>query len=322
MSVLPLSHFFTESLGPRLSHSNARSQLILRRNAVVSPFSPVESRRIWYAILLFMYRDDEQVTDEVWSSARSVVLELLRNEKHSGQLLLDADSQSVLRQYLSVFGAWADSERSQWVLEVAGTIFNLQQIEASVASTGSAESIAEWRPLCEGLRSKIRTDMQRAGLQTEVDAQVDRIRAARDDAVASIMRRAFWDTLETEVGEGRLERLYAQLHELRHQLQSIRAHDEDIVDVDYIRQRIESHTADAAWITSAGGEVLDFLRAHDSADMQSVYEKISLSLRQGEEHVGLARALRCVLEVLCPLAASLYHRKQYWASVFESVLKK
>jgi len=316
-----ISSFFTDSLLPALSHDEARRRLIARRHVPLPPHPAADSRRLWYALLLFLYREEEGASDEVWVQARHVVLGLLRGTDLPGP---------VAGPYLAAFEVWAAGERRAWVHEVAGTLYNLEQIGRSVHAAQHPVTAAEWEPMHTVLRQDILDKMGRAGgdLRAEVLSAVEDIRRAHHGGVLDMLRQAYWEAMEQDVAAGRHESLWAQIHEVRLQLRAIVPPDlhasllDPWLDLEYIAQRLQAADADtsssssssSSWLVELEASAVRVLREYDSAAMGPRYDE---ALEALEDAADIRPGAVPVLRNISVLVHSLYQRSRAWRQILQ-----
>ena len=305
-----ISEFFTDALLPAYAHAEARRRMMARRHVPLPPHPPAHARKLWYALLLFMYPEEEGASDEVWVHSRSVVLGLLRRDL----------GEEAARSYLVSFDLWAGGERAAWVREVAGTLYNLEQI--GLAVQGSGESWAEWEPLHTTLRGDILAAMQRVNLADDVLRAVGEVGAARDRGVADHLRRAYWDSLALDLDGGRPERVMAQIHEVRMQLRAIvpparhAAEIDSWLDLELIAQSLHMRSpdeGDAGWLRDMEEGALRVLREYDSDHLRPQYDSALALHRDGP---GLD--VMGVLKNVTVLTNSLYQRTRAWRHILRT----
>lgn len=308
-----LHHFFTDTLRARYTHSAARAILAAKRSVPISPYDLRVSRKIRYSILIFLYREEEGMTlDTLWSAARQVVLSLLRGT-------MADDAGTVGAAYLAAFESWVTNERIGWVREVAGTLYNLEEIGRAVRATGHDQTVSEWEPMHTRLGNTIRAAMQRVRMGDEVDAELQAIRRMRDVGVGEYLRRAYWDLMEEEVQRGDHTRLFAQLAELSHYMHEIVPRDryadvDTLLDMEYIRQRVLHDVADALWVQELTVRLVEMCQSYDSLEASPHYDRILADIGTRSEQNPLFVYLRLVT----PLIVSLYHRKRAWADILHA----
>jgi len=323
-NVPSLSSFFTDALAPAYPHAEARRLMLARRHSPLPPHNPADARRLWYALLLFLYPDEEAASDEVWVHARSVVLGLLRRDLGG----------ETARAYLAAFGPWALGERAAWVREVAGTLYNLDQIGEATARAGHPAALAEWAPLHTTLRARILAAMRRAGMHDEVLGAVRDIGAARDRGVADHLRRAYWDLLAADLEAGHHERVMAQIQEVRRQLCDIvpaarhAAELDPWLDPEFIAQGLAHGRAgddlhgSSAWLRELEKGALRVLREYDSEHLRPRYDELLAQTDGGDGNQQRPRAAApsviSVLRNVTVLADSLYQRTRAWKHILRA----
>jgi len=284
----------------------------LRKNAMTGR-TLVESRALWFSLLLYKFRSENGITDEVWSAAKGFVLANLRQ---------DADLEDRAQHFLRTFHDWKRDDRVSFLNEVVGYYLEVLQLKETIEETKEEATISEWRDSYVGLLQKIRDSAQRMGFLAELDARVAEVHRVRDSLVESMMKRAYWDLVEQDIREEKYTMVLCQLLELKELLKEVipeRFHDDlhDRFDIDDIQARIQARALDSGYLVQLCRWVMDTMKEWDSEEARPLYDREIQTWETVVQEGSLEwpRFLRFSLELCTLLALDAKTRVSVWRSV-------
>ena len=306
-----MTHFLTD--GSCATFEGAKQYLIgLRKNGMTGR-TLVESRALWFSLLLYKFRSENGITDEVWAAAKGFVLANLRQ---------DADLEDRAQHFLRTFHDWKRDDRVSFLNEVVGYYLEVLQLKETIEETKEEATISEWRDSYVGLLQKIRDSAQRMGFLAELDARVAEVHRVRNSLVESMMKRAYWDLVEQDIREEKYTMVLCQLLELKELLKEVipeRFHADlhDRFDIDDIQARIQARALDSGYLVQLCRWVMDTMKEWDSEEARPLYDREIQTWETVVQEGSLEwpRFLRFSLEICTLLALDAKTRVSVWRSV-------
>lgn len=287
----------------------AKQYLISLRDTLIEGFTLNESRSLWFSLLLYKFRHEQETPDDLWHTARTFILDTLRQQE-----------TDAARQFLNVFNEWKKNDFTSFVNEVIGYYLSVIHLKETIEETKEDSTINEWKDSYQRLIIKIRGVAERMGFLHILDEKVKEVERARRSLVHDMMHRAYWDILEDDVRHQRYTTVICQLTELKDLIKEIiptRYHTDlnDKFDVEHIRQRIESQTLDQEYLVSLCRWVMDSMKEWDSETMRPLYDR---ELSTWETAIGTlewSTFIRFSLELCTVLALDAKTRISIWRAL-------
>jgi len=304
-----MTHFLTDKLFQVLAH--AKQYLIPLRHTVMDGYTLIESRCLWFSLLIYKFRSDNNVPDELWTAARNFIL---------GSLRQDPDLSITTRCYLDRFNVWKQEDRTSFANEVIGYYLEVLQLKQTIEETKDEATIAEWKDSYQSLICKIRDAASRMGFLGELDARVAEVHQARHSLVETMMKRAYWDMVENDIREEKYTSVLCQLLELKDLVKEIiplRFHADlnEKFNVEYIQEKLESRALDPGYLVQLCRWIMDSMKEWDSASARPLYDR---EIHTWEQTIGTLewpRFLRFSLELCTLLAVDAKTRVGIWRSL-------
>lgn len=300
-------HIVKKHMGEFLSNIKTldmgRKELIKFRNISIGNLSLVDSRNVWFTLLLYKFKKELDINDILWSKARKVILSILREEN-----ILD-----TINEYMVDFNLWKQNDYNEFILEVASIYYNLLQIKDSIEETKNNSTISEWKDNYNSLISKVRESAQKMGFLDKIEEIANNINNKKKSIVEDIMKKAFWDLVEKDITENKYDIIYTILVEIKQNLLDILPNNNnlDILDISYIRQRIESNTFDKEYLLELFSSIIEFLKYWDSEEYKNLY------IKEYEEVMNNIN-ITIVIKKCMLLTTDLKTRKQLWLKLLQS----
>ena len=303
-------HIVKKHMGEFLSNIKTldvgRKELIKFRNISIGELSLVNSRNVWFALLLYKFKKELDINDILWLKARKVILSILREEN-----ILD-----TINEYMVDFNLWKQNDYNEFILEVASIYYNLLQIKDSIEETKNNNTISEWKDNYNSLINKVRDSAQKMGFLNKMEEIANNINNKKMSIVEDIMKKAFWDLVEKDITENKYDIIYTILIEIKQHLLDILPNNNDIIDISYIKQRIESNTFDKEYLLELFSSIIEFLKYWDSEEYKKLYDK------EYEETINMDIKIETFITIVIKqcmlLTIDLKIRKQLWLKLLQS----
>ena len=289
----------------------ARSYLIPLRGSEMAGWSLTESRCLWYALILYRFRED--VSDKVWMAAKGFVLGTLRQEP---------DLVERARHYLSAFSEWKQADHQSFVHEVVGYYLEVLHLKQTIEESKEEATIVEWKDSYQGLIRRIRDAAERLGFLRLLDERVAEVNRMRHSLVEEMMKRAYWDGVEQDIREERYTSVICQMMELKSLIAGVipsRYHADlnERFDVEDIQARLETRTMDPDYLVQLCRWVMESMKEWDSAEAQTLYDR-EIQTWESAMDMEWPRFLRFSLELCTLLALDAKTRVAIWRSLIRS----
>ena len=277
------------------------------RNVQIMPFSLKDSRCIWMSLLLYKFKKDLDVSEELWLDCRQVILSVLRS---------DVNMKEVITKYLKTFEIWKNEDLADLVTQVGSSYYNLIQIKNSIENTKNEETINHWLPHYQNLIEKIRSYCKNIGILEKLDEFVFTFEQKKYNIVKEIMDKAYWDKIEEDVENGNLDIIYSNLTELKTILLDIipktvnTSFLNEYFDIEYIKHLVDNKIFDKEYLLKLFIFVIGVLKEWDSESFKDKYDG---EVKQVIAFNGtLNQMIRQILQKLMCLSVDLKNRKALW----------
>lgn len=292
---------------------DAKAYLIPLRRVAMDGFTLSESRCLWFSLLLYKFRTESGISDELWTAARNFVLESLRQ---------DPTREATARHYITIFGVWKKDDHQSFVNEVVGYYLEVLHLKQTIEETKEESTIAEWKDSYNGLLLKIRDSAERMGFLKALDERVAEVHRIRHSLVENMMKRVFWDMLENDIKEEKYTSVMCQLLELKELVKEIipsRYHADlhEKFNIDFIQQQLEQRSLDPEYLVQLCRWIMDSMKEWDAASTQPLYEREIATWEKAIGTLEWPRFLRFSLELCTMLALDAKTRVSIWRSLLQ-----
>jgi hypothetical protein len=293
----------------QLAGSLSESQKILKdyRNIIIGDLNLKESRCVWMCLLLYKFKNDMEVSEDLWNISRQLIISLLKS---------DEKLKSVITNYLKIFTEWQNEDLKDFITEIGINYYNLLQIKNSIEKTENNETIEQWIPHYNSLIQQIRTHCKTIGILEKLDDFVFTFEQQKYDIVKEIMNKAYWNKIEEEIKENNLDGVYSNLTELKTILLDIipksvdTKYLDEYFDIEYIKHLVNNGVFDKEYLIKLFIFVMKTLQEWDSMEFSEKYEKEMKNIEQIEGLMHLM--VRNVLEKTLVYSVDLKNRKALW----------
>jgi hypothetical protein len=291
---------------------NAQKLLRKYRNIQISNYNFNDSRCIWMSLMLYKFKKDMDVSEELWNSSRSLIISLLKS---------DLNLEFVIKKYLEEFVKWQKEDLIDLVTKIGGNYYNLIQIKNSIENTKNVETINHWLPHYENLISKIRSYCKAVGILEKVDEFVFAFEQKKYDIVKEIMDKAYWDKIEEDINENYLDVIYNNLAELKTILIDIipksvnTEYINEYFDIEYIKQLVNNKMLDKEYLLKLFVFVIGILKEWDADGFKEKYDNEVIQIKN--LNTGYNNFIRCVIQKLMIMSFDLKNRKALWSIILK-----
>jgi hypothetical protein len=277
------------------------------RNMTIGNFNLKDSRCIWMSLILYRFKNEMDVSEDLWIESRMLIISLLKSE---------TDLESTIRKYLITFNKWQNEDLKDLATQIGLNYYNLIQIKNSIEKTGNIDTIEHWLPHYENLIDKIRLYSKSIGILEKIDELVINFEEKKYNIIKEIMDRAYWDKIEEDMENNNLDMVYNNLFELKTTLLDIIPKSVDTnfldeyFDIDYIKHIVTNGVFDKEYLFKLFNFVIKILKEWDSESFNEKYDdeiKGINNIEGSNNHI-----IRCVLQKLIILALDLKNRKVLW----------
>ena len=286
---------------------NAQQTLKNYRNIKIRDYNLKDSRCIWMSLILYKFKQENNVSEELWSKSRQLIISMLRS---------DPDLKSIITSYLQAFDMWQKEDLVDLVTEIGANYYNLIQIKNSIVNTKNTETIKQWMPYYENLIKKIRSYCTVIGILEKLDDYVKTFEQQKYNIVKEIMDKAYWDKIEEDMETNNLDIVYSNLSELKSLLLDIipkstnTAYLDEYFNIDYIKHIVNNGVLDKEYLINLFIFVIGILKEWDA---EAFIKKYNNELKQINTLDGsLNHIIRCILQKLMIMVIDLKNRKALW----------
>jgi|Laugrefbdmm110sn_1035136.scaffolds.fasta_scaffold25731_1 hypothetical protein len=193
-----MKHVLLHGMG--LAYEPTRQYLVSLRATCQPPHTLAESRRLYYALLLYKYRDQESTPEDLYVLARRFIMDTLRGIPHDPTA------------YLARFEEWKSGMHASFVQDVIQHYVHVLHLKDTLETR---ETSSEWVPSYLALLDKIKAAAAALGFLPVLEHHVAELQAVRQSLVTDTMRRAYWDLIEQDIREARYATVAGQLLEVK-----------------------------------------------------------------------------------------------------------
>lgn len=298
-----------------------QAQAILKpyKNKKFSEFSLAHSRNLHMSVLLYKFKEEVSTGEIMWQITRNMILAILRQ---------DANQDECIHLYLVEFKKWKDSDLDGIVLEIAAIYYNLVQIKQSIGDSNDMtdDTQEEWGPHLEQLMRKIADSCNQLNIYQKVLQHVAHFEQQKSEMVYTIMSKAYWDSIETDLSHHQYDLFLRNLEELKMNLLSILpkrnthllAEFHDKYDIEFIKQRISLQLFDKDYLIGFFTYIISLLQDADGVTFMSNYQAAIQSTVEAIADKDISKSTRIVMEKICLLSENLRNRKAIWEKLLFS----
>jgi len=319
-----MTHFLTH---PSLSTLNeSKKYLISLRNSEIKYFTLVQSRSLWFSLIFYKFREENNVTDKLYAFARRFLLDTISINSS------DESYKNSANKYLEIFEEWKTEDRETFLDQIVNYYLEVLHLKQIIEETRDPNTINEWKESYQNLLLKIRNSANSIGFLKELDERVKKINELKSSIVKETMKRAYWDMIEKDIRNKHYISFISQLIELKEILKCIiplRFHDDlnDKFDIDFIAQRLEHESKDESKdekkdeskdiLITTYKWILESIQEWDSVVCRPLYEReINIWEKSVELFVDDSpKFLRFSLELCTLLALDAKTRIKIWKSL-------
>jgi hypothetical protein len=307
-----MTHFLSDAA---LSTVEAAKQYLIQlRSTVIDGFTLTESRSLWFSLLLYKFRQENNVTDELYAAARGFLLESISSQSSDG---------TAARRYLEVFHSWKKEDHRSFVNEVIGYYLEVLHLKQTIEETKEEATIAEWQGSYHKLIQTIRDAADRMGFLAALDERVAEVHHMRHSLVEETMKRAYWDMMEEDIRNKNHSTVLAQLVELKGMIREIipsafHADLHEKFDMEYIQNHLQKETLDPDYLVQLCRWVIESMKEWDAASAAPLYVREIQTWEQAIGTLEWPQFLRFSLELCTLLALDAKTRIGIWRSLLRN----
>ena len=286
---------------------DGKKALIPFRSIIIKDYTLQQSRSLWYALLLYKFKSEQNVPDNLWSLSREFILMMLREE----------DTSEISNRYFILFDEWKEKDYHSFIQEITGFYFQLLEIKDSIETIKDEDTLAIWRPLYSSLINKVRQSAQKMGFLQSLDDNIVELKKIKERIVYGVMHKAYWDMFEEDIQKD-YTLLLCNLHELKQLLLDIvpvseQDHVHQIMNMEKITSIVQSSfNIEESWDMCS--IIIDFLQKNDSVSNETSYDHAIQELKSIQDN--FPHFLRRMMEMNMVLATQLKTKKGLWMSLF------
>lgn len=281
------------------------------RNITIGDFNLKDSRCIWMSLILYKYKKEMDVSEDLWVESRHLIISLLRS---------DLNLKSIISKYLNTFTKWQNEDLKDLARQIGLNYYNLIQIKNSIEKTENIETIEHWLPHYDNLINKIRSYSKNIGILEKLDELVINFEQEKYNIIKEIMDKAYWDKIEEDIAANNLDMVYSNLSELKTSLLDIIPKSintdylDEYFDIDYIKHIVDNNLFDKEYLFKLFNFVIKILKEWDSESFNIKYENEMKEMDNIMDNIegSINHLIRCVLEKLMILSVDLKNRKVLW----------
>jgi hypothetical protein len=290
------------------------AQKILKnyRNIKISNYNLKDSRCIWMSLILYKFKKDMDVTEDLWGYSRSLIISLLKS---------DSNLENTIDKYLKEFTKWQNDDIEDLITQIGGNYYNLIQIKNSIENTKKEETINNWMPHYESLILKIRSYCKVIGILEKVEDFIFTFEQKKYDIVKEIMDKAYWEKIEQEIDDNNLDNVYNNLGELKTIILDIipkninNDYINEYFDIEYIKHLVDNKVLDREYLLKLFIFVIGILKDWDTEEFIEKYNnEINKIKNLNTTHNNF---IRNVIQKMMVLSFDLKNRKAIWSIIFK-----
>lgn len=298
---------FRDFIQTNYSIEDGQQKLKEYRNIKFDTYSLKNSRCIWMSLLLFKFKKEMDVSEELWGKCRQIIISVLRKDININEIITD---------YLKAFDVWQKEDLADLVTQIGGNYYNLIQIKNSIEKTGNDETIIHWLPHYQNLVQKIRSYCKNMGILEKLDDFILAFEQQKYNIVKEIMDKAYWDKIEEDIENKNLDIIYANLTEIKMLLLDIipKTINTDFLneyfDINYIKHMVDNNVFDKEYLLKLYIYVINILKEWDGDALKDKYNNELEEIKTFEG--TLNHMIRHILQKLMCLSTDLKNRKALW----------
>jgi hypothetical protein len=292
------------------SLEDAKQAILPLRNISIPSFTQQQSRQLWYALLLYKFREEQSVPEILWATSRQFIIMSMKEEP----------LHEIASRYFLLFETWKEKDYQSFIQEVAQFYFQLIELKDSIERIQDEDSLAIWRPLYVGLITRVRDAAKKLGFLEALEHRISEYKQQKEHLVYSILHKAYWDMFEEELKRDYFI-LLCTLNELRQIMEDIAPssmkHLVDDMNLEYITHQIRNDEFGKKEAWELWSWCMNVLKQWDTVENEIIYEREWEKMLASE--LEWPTLLRNMIEITFVLAVQLKTRKGLWLSLFRQL---
>ena len=114
-------HFLSTSI----TFDSAKQYLISIRNDPIQGHNLKESRMLWFSLLMYKFRQEQNTPDELWDDARSFILNVLRDQPY----------EESARKFIIHFSEWKETDFTTFTNEIVKYYLQVLHLKETIEET-------------------------------------------------------------------------------------------------------------------------------------------------------------------------------------------
>lgn len=304
---------FRDFIQLNVSINEAQQKLKDYRNITISDFDLKNSRCLWMSLILYKFKSEMEVSDELWTLSRQMIISVLKS---------DENVKEIMNEYLRCFTEWQNEDLNNILLQFASNYYNILQIKKSIENTKNEESIKHWIPHYQNIIDKIRNYCIHFNILDKLDSMMITFEEKKYNIVKEIMNRAYWNKIEEDIEKGDNEIVFNNLTELKIMLFEIlpkntKNNIDEIIDINYMKHLVEKNLLDKEYLLKLYIFVINLLKEWDADAFVDKYNEELDEYKKKEETYTMSQSIRYILEKLMTLTIDLKNRKALWKIILK-----
>ena len=209
--------------------------LNLYRNSKVFDYGVLDSRKIFYCLVVYKFGKELEYPEPLQAKAREVILFILKNPETPNDNKVIIERKKLVKQYFDQFEAFKKEDMKNYMFELGIQYHQLEEMSVKL------EDSPEWLESLEMLKDKIKQQVVYVKGEEEFKKCLELLSSVKEQMVKEQLEKVYWDLMTEEIQDKKYDLMMKNYTEIKKIL--LEMHDDqdtkEILDEEYIRQLLE-----------------------------------------------------------------------------------
>jgi hypothetical protein len=233
------------------TYNDAIKFLNENKDYIHEPYNNIQTKKILFTLVIYKFNNEYNYPDKIKKYARNIILYFLDNSKYPKELL-----HKEILKYLREFDTWKQNDLDKLLLEITGSIVNLEEMKQNIIRKDTKSDIDnEWIEKINDLIKKINdygNKLNAKLFKEKLDTLRLNIQEQKEKLAKDIIDDIYWTNFLETIKNNDYELLYNNFEEIKNILNEIKPEETNnqVIDINYLKQLIENNVFSPEYLSN------------------------------------------------------------------------
>jgi hypothetical protein len=205
------------------------------RNNKVYDYGVLDSRKIFYCLVVYKFGKELEYPEPLQAKAREVIIYMLKNQETTQDQKIILERKKLVKQYFEQFEAFKKEDIKNYMFELGVQYHQLEEMTQKMTDS------PEWLDSLQMLKDKIKQQVVYMKGEEEFKKCLELLESVKEQMVKQQLEKVYWDVMTEEIEQKKYGLMLKNYSEIKDILLEMRDDQDtkDILDEEYIRQLLE-----------------------------------------------------------------------------------